>query len=384
VIGIITNPNALGLVRDKRLARRLADIVGPEGVVYETRTPEELRDAVRELHDRRVDVLATCGGDGTNLSTLTEIVRTWRGLPSASVLAQAERGDDHPSGDGAPADWPSPGTWSAPDAAAIADDNWPAEPVDPLRVGQSPPLRSPNAPTGQVPPAHHPADGLPQFAILRGGTVNTVANNLGVRGHPEEILARLVSRYRNRGSVPRVGVDLLEVNGRYGFLFGAAMPGRFFEAYYGGPATGVAWAGALAARAAASGLLRGSFARWMFEPLEIAIAVDGEAIAARAFTLVVAATVQNVGIGVRITYRAGTQPGRFHLIASSLPPSRLIGQAARVFTGRPLRGTPHTDTLAARASLRFAAPQTYTLDGDLFRADRVALACGPRIDILTP
>src|SRR5262249_40860469 len=97
VIGIITNPNALGLVRDKRLARRLADIVGNDGIVYETRTPEELRDAVRELHERRVDVLATCGGDGTNLSTLTEVVRTWRGLPSSKVLAQPESGRDEPA-----------------------------------------------------------------------------------------------------------------------------------------------------------------------------------------------------------------------------------------------------------------------------------------------
>jgi diacylglycerol kinase family enzyme len=313
MIGIITNPNALGLVRDQRLGRRLADLVGQDGVVFETRTPDELRQAVRELRAQKVDVIATCGGDGTNLTTITEVVRAFA------------HGGSH--------------------------------------NGQS---------------------RLPAFGILRGGTVNTVAGNLGVHGHPEEILARLCERYRQGGDIPSVEHDLLGVNGMYGFLFGAAMPGRFFEAYYGGPRAGVAWAAALAARTVGSGLVRGRFARWMFSPTCAEVTVDGQALAAREFTLIVAATVRDVGLGVKPTYRAGTEPGRFHLVASSLSAGRLVAQAARVFAGRPLRGSPHTDVLAERAEIRFAEPQTYTLDGDLFRADKVELACGPRLRILTP
>src|SRR5512146_2866816 len=36
-------------------------------------------------------------------------------------------------------------------------------------------------------------DRVPTLALLRGGTVNTVANNLGIRGSPEDILTRLVA-----------------------------------------------------------------------------------------------------------------------------------------------------------------------------------------------
>jgi diacylglycerol kinase family enzyme len=237
------------------------------------------------------------------------------------------------------------------------------------------------------PPCPAPSAGrgpLPRFAILRGGTVNTVARNVGISGHPEEILARLVRRYRAGGAMASVEVDLLEVNGMYGFLYGAGMPGRFFETYYGGPTTGAAWAATLAARAVASGVTGGRFAKWLFEPIDAEITIDGERLAERRFTLIVASTVRDVGLGVRVTYRAGMSPGRFHVIASCLPAARLIGQATRVFRGQALRGKPHNDALAARATMRFQEPQTYTLDGDLFRADVVQLACGPRLTILTP
>ena len=79
---------------------------------------------------------------------------------------------------------------------------------------------------------------LPAFAILRGGTVNTIAQNLDIHGKPEEILDAPGRRVAN-GGVPTVGQDLLEVNGLYGFLFASPMGARFLEAYYGGIHPGV-------------------------------------------------------------------------------------------------------------------------------------------------
>jgi hypothetical protein len=52
--------------------------------------------------------------------------------------------------------------------------------------------------------------------------------------------------------------------------------------------------------------------------------------------------------------------------------------------GRPLAGQPHLDRLAQRARVRFAEPQTFTLDGDLFRDTTVDIAVGPRLWIARP
>jgi diacylglycerol kinase family enzyme len=368
LIGIIANPNAKGVLKDRGLSRRLADIVGLDGIVYETRTPDDLKGAMREFRRRGVKIIATCGGDGTNLTTLSEMVKVWQ-------AKQVRKSNGVAAAQGEP-----------PNDPPLVAMEIPAEVSAPIGIWQARTTRSaaglPRPPHADNEYLAPPPEPLPKVAILRGGTVNTVAHNVGLKGRPDEILARVVEHYRAGQEIPHSDLDLLEVNGMYGFLFGACMPGRFFEAYYGGPTTGATWASVLAMRTVASAVARGSFAKWMFSPIPAEVTIDGRVLDSRAFTLLVAATVQNVGIGVRVPYRAGTVPGRFHLVASSLPMMNLIGQFARVFGGRPLRGEPHTDTLAKKAEIKFEEMQTYTLDGDLFRAERILLAAGPRVSIL--
>ena len=369
MIGLITNPNALGMVRDRELGRRLESIVGADGIVYETRTPDDLKGAIREFRRRGVKIVAICGGDGTNLTTLTEIARVWQ-------AKQIRRGNGVAARAKKDSAAPDPVEVNAADLSAPIGI-WPAR----IARNTSSLPRPPQSGSEYMAP---PPEPLPKIAILRGGTVNTVAHNVGVKGKPDQILERVVASYRRGEEIPHSDLDLLEVNGMYGFLFGACMPGRYFEAYYGGPTTGAGWASVLAVRTVASAAVRGQFAKWMFNPIPAEVIVDGQKLEPHEFTLIVAATVKNVGIGVKVPYLAGTVPGRFHLIASSLPMLKLIGQAARVFAGRPLRGQPHTDTLAKKTEIRFQETQTYTLDGDLFRAERIQLAAGPRVSILRP
>ena len=91
--------------------------------------------------------------------------------------------------------------------------------------------------------------------------------------------------------------------------------------------------------------------------------------------------VRDVGMGFQVAWQAGRQEGHFHLVASGLSTTRMAMQLHRVMTGRPLVGSPHVDQLARRVQLRFMQPQTYTLDGDLFRAREVEIVTGPRLQI---
>jgi diacylglycerol kinase family enzyme len=302
-LGVILNPNALGVRRAPGLADRLRRVTDGAGEVVVTRTPAELASVARRFATDGVDLVAACGGDGTNQATVTELVHAYG------------------------------------------------------------------------------RDRLPTFAILRGGTVNTIARNLAIRGRPDEILGRLIASARSAGGVPAVGQDLLEVNGLYGFLFASLMGARFLEAYYGGQRPGVASAALLTVRTVLSSLVKGRLARWLFAPAEVAITVDGDALPSAAFRLLVASVVPDVGMGFRVPWQAGREPGRFHLVASGLDTTQMALQLPRVLAGRPLVGQPHVDRLASRVRLHFLAPQSYTLDGDLFRAADVELAIGPRLSI---
>src|SRR5580704_18926574 len=52
------------------------------------------------------------------------------------------------------------------------------------------------------------ARALPQLAFLRGGTMNTVANSVGIsEGKPEGLLGRLIRAYAERASRPLANVE---------------------------------------------------------------------------------------------------------------------------------------------------------------------------------
>lgn len=303
-LAVIVNPNARGVRRAPGLVQRLRAVVGELGEVVVTDTPAELTECARRLAGDGVDLVAACGGDGTNLATLTELVR------------------------------------------AYGPEN------------------------------------LPRFAILRGGTVNTIAGNLGIRGRPEELAARLVVAQRG-GHVATFDQDLLAVGGRYGFLCASLMGARFLEAYYRNSMTpGPAWAALLAVRTAASSLVQGPFAGWLFAPTVTELTVDGERLPDARYRLLVASVVPDVGIGMRVAWQAGQKSRHFHLIASGISTTSMALQLPRVVSGRPLDGEPHVDRLATRVHVRFAEPLSYTLDGDLFRASELDLAIGPRLAIV--
>lgn len=162
------------------------------------------------------------------------------------------------------------------------------------------------------------------------------------------------------------------------------MGARFLEAYYGGLHPGVVSAALLTARTMVSSLIQGRMARWLFAPADVTLTVDGAALPTEAYRLLVASVVPDVGMGFRVPWQAGREPGRFHLVASGLSTTAMALQLHRVFGGKPLIGAPHLDWLASRVHIRFAAPQTYTLDGELFRAAEVELVTGPRLAIARP
>jgi diacylglycerol kinase (ATP) len=82
---------------------------------------------------------------------------------------------------------------------------------------------------------------MPQVALLRGGTMNTVANAVGVRhGRPEGLLGRLLRDYAQHASMPLENVErhVMRVSPRgggkthYGFLFGTGVVHGFLAEYY--------------------------------------------------------------------------------------------------------------------------------------------------------
>jgi diacylglycerol kinase family enzyme len=83
-IGVVVNPHAKGNRADTaRRARRMHEIVGTDGLVRVTTDFGALDAVAREFAERRIDILAVCGGDGSDHCTLTAFHRVYgeRKLP---------------------------------------------------------------------------------------------------------------------------------------------------------------------------------------------------------------------------------------------------------------------------------------------------------------
>ncbi|WP_437325075.1 diacylglycerol kinase family protein [Sorangium sp. So ce381] len=244
---------------------------------------------------------------------------------------------------------------------------------------------------------------LPPLVLLPGGTVATVARNWGMTGDPAVLLARMVSQVRGlrsgaaiQGAVRRPTLRVRAttrggVEERIGFIFGTGLVASFFDVYYERGGDGYGAAARIVARVFIESFYGGAYARRVLDPLPCTIDVEGRQLAPRAWSLICSSAVRDLGIHMLVTYRAGEDLDRPHLVASALPPRELGPRAPLVLAGRRIGGRDHFDDLVQDFTVRFGAEPSaaslgdgpYILDGDPLRASEIRVSAGPAIDVLS-
>jgi len=227
-------------------------------------------------------------------------------------------------------------------------------------------------------------DALPWVAFVPGGTACTVARNWGARGgdaaYARRIIAAAVAGTASRTPRPTLRVRDDRGGDRVGFIFGAGLVARFFDAYYAAPREGYATAAALVARIFVGTFTSGKLASRVLTPSPHRLLIDGQAQPSATWSLIAASVVRDLGLHMRLLYRAGEDASAFHVVASTLPARRLSPQVGRVLLGLRLHGEGHVDTLARELDVELGGPvgaSTYVLDGDRIAAGRVTVSSGP-------
>jgi diacylglycerol kinase (ATP) len=229
---------------------------------------------------------------------------------------------------------------------------------------------------------------LPRIGLLPGGTVATVARNFGLKGSPVALLDRLLTSPHAFGTTRSATLRVRQTLGaetieRIGFIFGTGLVARFFDVYYGDGARGYAGAARIAARIFVDSFYGGSYARRVLTPMPCTIDADDKPVDGAKWSLVCAAVVHDLGIGMKVNYRAGEDLDRVHLVASQLEPGLLGPRAPLVFLGKPIGGQGHVDKLVTSFVVRFSPDGPYVLDGDMLRATEVCVRAGPQIDVVS-
>lgn len=249
---------------------------------------------------------------------------------------------------------------------------------------------------------------LPRIAFLRGGTMNTVANSVGVRrGRPEGLLTRLINAYARRATEPLLDVERHVMRIRslaaagahhnvrdsgipprgdsYAFLFGTGVVYGFLAEYYrGGRPTPVVAAKTLL-RGVGSTLVRGEMVRRMAAPFRGSVELDdGTVWEEQAFLSVAAGTIDQIGLAFRPFYRFGERPGAFHILGIHTSPFGFVRQLPRIWRAAPMADGHTLEAVTPRAVVRAAEDVVrYMLDGDLHEArGPIEVCAGPKVRIL--
>lgn len=236
---------------------------------------------------------------------------------------------------------------------------------------------------------------LPRLALLRGGTMNTVANAVGVRREaPEGLLGHLLRAYAERKSRPLPDVErhVLRVaptadagRATYGFLFGTGVVAGFLSEYYRAPVPSPASAAKTLARGVGSALVGGPTIRRMAAPFRGAVHLDdGTVWEERDYLSVAAGTIDQIGLRFRPFRRFAERPGAFHVLGIFASPLALVGELPRIWRAEPMRPDRTYEATPSGLTLRPASGALeYMIDGDLHRADGdLRVDIGPRVKIL--
>jgi diacylglycerol kinase (ATP) len=226
---------------------------------------------------------------------------------------------------------------------------------------------------------------LPKIAILPGGTLNTIAHGIGLRGKPQDVLYEVIERYHAGEELRFVERNLLKINDKYGFIFGNGLIANFLQAYYAtgrpSPLTGAR----LVVRTILGAFFRTRFVKNLARRWQGQVTVDGEVWARPDYTTVTGATVTEIGLGFKPFYRAVEKPDEFALLGIHCSAVSLSVEVPRIYRGQPIRRDKVISQTARKATLAAEEPFAYAIDGDIYPAvNEVVLEAGPRLKLVLP
>jgi hypothetical protein len=183
---------------------------------------------------------------------------------------------------------------------------------------------------------------------------------------------------------PLVVVEPEDAPARAGLIFVNGVAARWLELYYEGDELGPRAAAALVGRIARSALTRTRLARELFEARRVAIVVDGEHLEVERFTVMGAASVRDIGLGFRPFRSAGSDPERIHFLYTDAGALRVCLELPTQRLGIPTLATCLEHYSAKSIELRFAAPEPWSVDADLYSPTLVLrISAGPAVRFIS-
>ena len=225
----------------------------------------------------------------------------------------------------------------------------------------------------------------PPVVLLRGGTMNIVADSIGNRMEATEALSGVLGG----GPTHEVVRHTLEVDlgdrQVVGFLAGGGIISRFLELYYERDEPTPADAAGLLGRGALSAMVGGRLAQRLTRPFEGAMVLDDEPWPGRRWLAVAVGTVEELGLGFTPFPGVAREPGKMHVIGIGSGIARLALELPSVYRGRGVHQEGNREGMATCLRLQADEPVVCMVDGDFHAGgNEVVMRVGAPVTFIVP
>jgi diacylglycerol kinase family enzyme len=228
---------------------------------------------------------------------------------------------------------------------------------------------------------------IPPVLLLGDGTMNNIFSSVGIKGHGVSVLSRFVHAVKSN----KFGIQerlTMKIDDRYCFLFGCGLTTNFLHAAYDGKKGNLKNIQVILKcirEVISTGFGKDSDSLVLMRPLIAKMYTSGIPISLEKLLVVLAGTVEKVGMGFRPMSKALHRKGYFHLLATDIKPMQLLGNLRKIGTGKGYRikNDRFIDIITDEIEIISKNPFEYTMDGDMYQCDgRLKMVSGPSVRFL--
>lgn len=225
---------------------------------------------------------------------------------------------------------------------------------------------------------------LPLFALVKGGTMNTIITALGLRGMGRSYLRSLVRKLRHDEPIDSVERPMLKVNEHYAFMCGLGFVTKLMSEYYKGGG-GARTVMNIIGRGAVSLATGSEFARWIAEPFEASILIDGRPAEEKQFTAILAGTITRYPLGFIFMPRALEKAHHFQLRHASFPLPYYFRYLYHLHRGLTIPDARFVDHITQKVEIETPTEHPIILDGEMLTVGaKLTLELGPSLSFVSP
>lgn len=218
---------------------------------------------------------------------------------------------------------------------------------------------------------------LPKIALLRGGTINIIAGNLGLKGSSKTLLLDLVEKYHEGSDFTEIPIRTIKCDNQYGFMFTGGFASTFLEEYYKNK-TGPLGAALFSLKLAISALRNKGLIKKLVKNIQLTYSGTQTKEKTCTANTILASTLPSLPLFLKLFTRVAGTTSFFQLFLLKNRPVEIVYMCLKLLFRMNLSKFGMVDILTQDICIRTQSKMLIGMDGEIFgQQNTFSLSLGP-------